>query len=253
MSGEYKLCDSSIQIVGKKLFLLAVVQLPEVQSELDKDISVGVDLGVSLAAVAAVNNSEERLSISNSILKPRLKIQKQLWAMRKALKYTKGGRGRKHKLRRLEALRGKERNFVKTANHKISFDIVQFALKNKAATIFLEDLKGYSERDKSGWVLRNWSYFELQTMIEYKAKKYGIKVVKVSPSWSSQVCHKCGCKGERPTQSEFHCHNDACKVDTINADYNAAKNIAKGGIGLEYTKEQSERIKELEYGSLVAA
>lgn len=75
----------------------------------------------------------------------------------------------------LERLKKRERNWVQTYNHKISKQIVDFAIKNKAQYINIEDLSGF---DSSQFVLRNWSYFELQQFIEYKANKYGIIVRK---------------------------------------------------------------------------
>ena len=60
--GEYKLCNSSIQIAkreGKvKLFLLLVVNIPQEHVELNKKIVVGVDLGINVPAYVATNITE---------------------------------------------------------------------------------------------------------------------------------------------------------------------------------------------------
>ena len=250
ISEEYKLCNSSIQLDGKNLYLLLVVQFDKEEVELDSKISVGVDLGISCAAVVAVNKGLKRLFIPNSIIKPRLRIQAQRRQMYKALKYAKGGRGRQKKLGKYEQIQKSERNTVKTLNHKIALEIVRFAVKNKAATIYIEDLSGISKDDKSSWILRNWSYFELQSFITYKANKYGIEVKKIKPAYTSQVCNKCRCKGERLNQSEFKCHNKDCDIDIINADYNAAKNIANSGLGYTYNEETRSYFAELSMGEL---
>lgn len=251
ISEVYKVGDSTIKIDGNKIFLFLVLQIPKEVVHLDSEIIVGVDLGLSFTAIAAVNKNLKRMYVDNSILKPRLRLQRQKQSLQKELKYVKGGRGRNKKLSRLDKVKKAESNFVKTANHKISEEIVHFALKNNAYKINLENLEGFSKNQRDSFVLRNWSYFELQTMIEYKANKYGIIVEKVSPSYTSQVCNCCGTKGERVTQSEFTCKNNKCKETNINADYNAAKNIANGGVGLTYNKETKLFFESLDYGEVV--
>lgn len=72
--------------------------------------------------------------------------------------------------------------------------------------------------------LKNWSYFDLQTKIEYKAKEAGITVVYVDPQYTSQRCSKCGyiSKENRKVQAIFCCQKCGYKA---NADYNASQNI----------------------------
>jgi transposase len=72
--------------------------------------------------------------------------------------------------------------------------------------------------------LKNWSYFDLQTKIEYKAKEQGIKVIYIKPRYTSRRCSKCGYihSDNRPTQARFICQQ--CGYEE-NADYNASINI----------------------------
>ena len=79
-------------------------------------------------------------------------------------------------------------------------------------------------------------------MIEYKAKMYGIPVILVEPEGTSYTCSKCGSTDtSRPKQAIFVCRNTSCELNRpdsegkiknrpINADYNAACNIAKKGL-----------------------
>lgn len=99
-------------------------------------------------------------------------------------------------------------------------------------------------------VLRNWSYFELQQQITYKAAQYGIEVRKVNPAYTSQTCSYCGTIGERPKQAVFICSNPDCKCHEIykknkdhclNADFNAARNIA---MSTNYTDVNSDGEKK---------
>lgn len=236
--GEYKMCNSSIQFVkrdGKpKFFLLLVVNIPQEHVELDKKIIVGVDLGINSPAYVATNVTMERKQIGRreTFLSARIAFQRRYKSLQK-MQTTAGGRGRKKKLEPLERLRKAEHNWVHTQNHLFSREVVQFAVKAHAATIHIEDLSGFG-KDNDGnaderkkFVLRNWSYYELQSMIEYKAKKYGIKVEKIRPAYTSRTCSWCGQEGFRKGEI-FICENPACKKcgEKENADYNAARNIA---------------------------
>lgn len=88
----------------------------------------------------------------------------------------------------------------------VSSRIIKFALKHNAKYINLECLKGYNINKK---ILRNWSYYELQQMITYKANKYGIIVRKINPCFTSQVCSECGITKK---DKEFHRKNLFVKV-----------------------------------------
>jgi len=238
-SESYQLQTSSIQMKkgseGAELYLLLVVNIPQDQHVLNKKIVVGVDLGINVPAYVATNCTEERKSIGDRehFLNARIAFHRRFHSFQK-LKGTTGGRGRKKKLEPLERLREKERNWVHTQNHLISRDVINFALQTKAATIQMEDLSGYGKDEEGNvkpenkFLQSRWSYFELQSMIKYKAAKCGIKVNLINPSYTSQTCSWCGQMGVRESTS-FVCQNPECKKygKDIHADYNAARNIAR--------------------------
>lgn len=239
-SGEYSFGGSSIEI-GKnnKILLHLSLEIPNKEVELDENTVVGVDLGIAVPAVCVLNNSDyakEFIGSKDDFLRVRTQLQSQRKRMQKALSLSNGGHGRKKKLQALDRLKSKESNFVQTYNHNVSKRIVDFALRNKAKYINLECLKGY---DTSDYILRNWSYYQLQSYIEYKASKYGIIVRYINPCYTSQVCSYCGHweEGQRKSQSEFECANEDCKSHEIkgglNADLNAARNIAKSTLFLD--------------------
>ena len=100
---------------------------------------------------------------------------------------------------------------------------MDFAVKNKAKYINIEDLSGFNSNQ---FILRNWSFYELQQFITYKASAYGIEVRKINPYHTSQICSCCGHweEGQRVDQAHFKCKT--CGTE-LNADFNAARNIAK--------------------------
>lgn len=236
-TNKYKLGSAAkIQLKNKKLFLLVTVDIPETKNTIIKGKVMEVDLGVVHPAYVAVNEGPERSLIGDGDA-----FQKQRDVFRRRFKelqrcqLTQGGHGRKHKTKATEMLRGKERNWVQTENHRISREIVNLAIRWKVETIHLENLKGFG-KDSDGEVetkhkrlLGRWSYFELQKDIEYKAQMAGINVEYVKPAYTSQTCHVCGERGDRMERDTFICLNTECSCygKPQDADMNAAVNIAK--------------------------
>ena len=250
LSGQYDVGGSSIQEAKNgKRFLLLVVKIPKESRTLNPDRVVGVDLGVNIPLYAALNdNTYGGLSIGSrdQFLKVRMRMAAQKRELQRNLRVaTNGGHGRKQKLQALDRLEGKERNWVHLQNHIFSKSIIEYALRNEAGAIQMERLTGFGhdrndEVDEGfKFILRYWSFFELQTMIEYKAKAAGIEVRYVDPYHTSQTCSFCGHyeKGQRVNQATFICKNPDCTkgkgkersdgtFEGINADWNAARNIA---------------------------
>ena len=234
---KYKLCAAAkIQLKDRKLFLLVMVDIPKTENLPVKGKVMGVDLGVVNPAYVAVNDGPERSRIGNgdAFQKQRDVFRRRFRELQRS-QLTQGGHGRKHKTKATEILRGKERNWVQTENHRISREIVNLASRWKVETIQMESLKGFG-KNQEGEVENNhkrllgrWSYFELQKKIEYKAAMAGIKVQYVNPAYTSQTCHVCGQRGNRIERDTFICTNPECTCynQAQNADMNAAINIAK--------------------------
>lgn len=144
--------------------------------------------------------------------------------MYKQISKSKSGKGRLNKLSAIDKLKEKRHSYNTTYNHYLSKEIIKFALDNKAGQINMEFLT--SETFKNSKLLADWSYYQLQKMVEYKAEKQGIIVKYVDPYLTSQTCCVCGHfeEGQRENQAEFICKKCNKK---LNADYNAAQNIAK--------------------------
>lgn len=224
----YKVQGSSIQFdkTGKKIILNLSLAIPKKKMELDENTVVGVDLGVAIPAVCALNNEEysrEFIGSKDDFLRVRTRIQNQKHRLQKGLKFTSGGHGRNKKLKPLKKFEDYEKNFVQAYSHMVSKHVVDFAVKHNAKYINIEDLEGYRASD---FILRNWSYYKLDQYITYKARIFGIEVRKVNPYHTSQICSCCGHweEGQRIDQSHFKCKS--CGAE-LNADFNAAKNIAK--------------------------
>ncbi len=177
-TNKYKLGSAAkIQLKNKKLFLLVTVDIPETKNTIIKGKVMGVDLGVVHPAYLAVNDGPERSLIGDGDA-----FQKQRDVFRRRFKelqrcqLTQGGHGRKHKTKATEILRGKERNWVQTENHRISREIVNLAIRWKVESIQMENLKGFGKNSegevetKHKRLLGRWSYFELQKKLNIRRK-----------------------------------------------------------------------------------
>ena len=125
----------------------------------------------------------------------------------------------------------KERNFQETMNHRYSKAIIDFAIKNNAGIIQIENLSSLVEKKRDAekgdafYFLKNWPVYSFQQKLKYKADEKGIKIIEIDPAYTSQRCFNCGHieRCNRKTQDKFKCvacgHKD-------HADRNAARNIS---------------------------
>lgn len=245
ISGEYKLGDSKIKKIDGIWYLLLNYKFKAGEKMLDPDIICGIDLGWAIPAVCGLNTGFERAFFGNSdaIKKFRTQIKSRRRKLQ-SVTTTKGGHGRKRKFKTLDSFREKESNWMQTYNHTLSKMIIDFCEKNNAGTIHMEALT--KEVKKNSFLSQYWSYYQLQQMIENKAKEKNIVVNYIDPAYTSQMCSKCGHidKENRKVQSKFKC----VKCDhELNADYNASVNIARSKNIVEKTfrgEEDKEEAKQ---------
>ena len=225
---EYKVGQSSLQFDrNNNLILNLNLDIPyKPKTEVVEGRTLGVDLGIKYPAYMCLNDDtykREHIGSIDDFLRIREQMQDRRRKLQHDLKFIKGGKGRNKKMQALDRLRDKEKNFATTYNHMISKNVVEFAKKNQCEYINMEKLT------KDGFnnaILRNWSYYQLQQYIEYKAEREGIKVRYIDPAYTSQTCARCGHidKDNRQTQEKFICTK--CGFE-LNADHNASINIAR--------------------------
>ncbi len=223
----YELCTQSElsydKVKGKFYVTFFRVENEKANDEV-KDF-LGVDLGIVNLATC----SDGEVISGEKVETYRKKI-----TARKARLQSKGSRSAK---RRLKKISKKENNFKKNTNHVISKRLVQKAKALKVG-LKLEDLNFKKQVPQKGWTKEQkdnnakrgkWTFNQLRSMIDYKAKLLGVPVLYINPAYTSQKCSKCGHTHEenRLTQSEFKC--TSCGYSE-NADLNAAINISRAAV-----------------------
>lgn len=263
ISKNYKLGQCQLSYERPKWFLSVVYSHETAERVLDENRILGADLGCVNALYASSFGNKGAFRISGEEISaferkqaamqnraPQNSMEK-IEALEKRKKekqhqarYCGEGRiGHGTKTRVAPAYQDQDKiaNFQKTINHRYSKALIDYAVKNKYGTIQMEDLSGIKEGTDYPKRLRHWTYFDLQTKIEYKAKEAGIKVVKVNPQYTSQRCSRCGFidARNRPTQEKFCCI--VCGFET-NADYNASQNLSIAGI--DRIIEETQKTKD---------
>lgn len=230
--GEYTVKDSSLikiwkydKATGKKkprFFFLMVYELPVSNIVLDPAIVCGVDLGVVVPVYCALNNGLNRLPFGTA---------EEVWAARSKFRRQRRAKQREGGRQSVNVAweqSEKEKNWVQNFYHTATRAIIKFCLRNNCGTIHMEDLSGLRKRDLGEGNERKrlmWVPSKLREMLSYKVKEYGINLVFVNPRNTSRRCSSCGYvdKDNRQSQAKFLCQHCG---EEMNADYNAAKNIA---------------------------
>lgn len=199
-----------------KFYLFQTVDIPDTDIK-DVEEFIGCDFGQTKICTLSdgTNYDSEQLK----------KVRKKYSKVRASVQ----AKGTKSSRRLLKRLSGRERRFVSINNHTIAKQIVQKA-KSENKGIAIEDLSGIRKTAKTKskvhkTELNRWSFYQLRQFLTYKARMQGVKLFVIPPAYTSQMCSCCLHIGER-NGKHFSCKNCGNIMD---ADYNAAKNIAAWG------------------------
>ena len=180
------------------------------------DTVLGIDRGIVNIAVTSNNKFFNSKPIKNVRAK---------YAYLRSKLQSKGTKSAKKLLRNISR---KEERFVSDVNHCISKEIAAMPFDMFA----IEDLNSIRVQSRTRGVeftrkLNNWSFYQLEQFLRYKAEAACKSVVTIDPRYTSQKCSNCGhiYKGNRKGHS-FKCVK--CGFQ-IHADLNAARNIANLG------------------------
>lgn len=162
--------------------------------------TMGVDLGIKIPAVCCTDENEVKFAGNGRMNKY---VRRYHNSRRKELGDTK-------KLNAIKKSKDKEQRWMKDQDHKISREIIDFAINYNVGVIRLEKLANIRKQTrksrKNNHSLSNWSFYRLASYIEYKANLVGIKVEYVNPAYTSQRCPDCG-HNHHAKDRRYHCTN----------------------------------------------
>ena len=159
------------------------IELPEANAV--HGASMGVDLGLKCPAVCYTESGAVKF-IGNG--RRNKQLRRRFASKRKKLQ-------KKGKKDAVQKLGNKENRIMADVDHKLSREIVDFAIKHNCGTIKLEKLQNIRQQArksrKNNRSLHSWSFYRLASFIEYKAALAGLNVVYVNPTYTSQICPAC--------------------------------------------------------------
>lgn len=186
IEGDYKMCTSSVQADGRKLFLLFCVDIPQQEVKLTEGKRLYATLGVMNPIICSTTDKFAKvweIGSKEEFYYRRKQIQEAIHRCQESNRYTIGGKGRKRKCQAIDRFHDKEKNYVDTKLHTYSRMLVDIAIKNRCSELVLmrqiEREEEAKEQNLKGepLILRNWSYYGLKDKIKYKADRVGIKLI----------------------------------------------------------------------------
>lgn len=194
----------------------------EIEEKEKNSYIIALDMGVK---TFIVDNTGKEYVAPKSLMKSYDKIGN----LQKRLNRKQKESNNYYKLKRkIARLYEKSENIRNDFLHKLSFNIV-----NENQVIILEDLdvKEMFANKKIAKVLGDISISKFISMLEYKAKYYGRKIIKVNRYFAStQICSNCGYRNVEV--KDLSIRKWVCpKCDSNhNRDFNAANNILDEGL-----------------------
>lgn len=195
ITSNYKLGDSKIQLMEKqeednfgkkyertKIFLLASLTFDKEPWKLDEDSICYCELDPEIPIKVRIGNKQYNIGNKEEFQYRRLGIQGAYSRIQKNLTFNNGGRGRMKKYEPLETYKNYEKDFVADKVHNYALRVIKYCLEYNCKYIYLcapkKPVGNDTEEEK--FLIRNWSYGQAQSKIEYKAARYNIEVVTYS-------------------------------------------------------------------------
>jgi len=229
---NFKMATLTYQKKNNQFWLNLVFQNPvEVMHQIptsSKDI-VGIDRGLYHIAVTSDNNFYSAQSI-------RKQRRKHLY-----VKKTLQQKGTQSAKRKLKSISGKEKRFMKDINHCITKEIVNNPQHKVFVLEKLTNIRNKRKGKKLNKLLSNWSFYQFEQFLTYKANALGKEVVYIDPHYTSQKCSSCGNTNKaNRNKSQYKCKNCGYfEHADINASYNIKRNYTISIAQLESMEQAS--------------
>ena len=111
-------------------------------------------------------------------------------------------------LRTKTRMKGKHARIMRDIAHKLSHAVVDEAVKRRASTIVVGDVRdiadGVNLGKQNNQKISGWNHGKLLSYVKYKATAEGIAVVLQNERYSSQTCPQCGNR-HKPRGRNYNC------------------------------------------------
>jgi putative transposase len=227
--GKFKAATISRERTTGRYKLNLVFELETPPQIMQDNLTVGIDRGIK--NIATLSDG------TNFSGKETNKVRRKYLFVKRALQ-KKGTWSAK---RRLKSLSGREKRFIRDANHCLTKQLVKMPFTN----FVVEDLSGIRNKrrgKKMNKLLSNWPYHQMELFLYYKLEAVGKQMHYVDARYTSQRCNRCGhiSKSNR-TKGRFGCV--LCGHEDL-ADLNASRNIRDLFLSSHSYEKQAEKVNQ---------
>lgn len=194
---DIKLSNSYCSFDGKYWYLSFGFEQKENQLELDKNLSIGIDLGIKDLAILSngdvyknINKSKEMRRLYSKLKRLQRKVSNKYDKNKVGSKFVKTNNIIKLE-KQIKLVHRRISNIRNTYNHKLTSDII----KMKPYRIVVEDLNvsGMMKNRHLSKAIGQQCFYEIRRQFDYKCKFNGIELVIADRFYpSSKTCYKCG-------------------------------------------------------------
>ena len=225
-----KLYNVRCSFDGKYWMLSFGMDVNENQVELNKDLSIGVDLGIKELAVLSngeiyknVNKSSEMRRLYKKLRRLQRKVSRKYETNKDGNKFVKTKNIIKLE-KQIRLIHRRISNIRKTYNHSLTSDIIKF----KPYRVVIEDLnvRGMMKNRHLSKAVSRQGFYEIRRQLEYKCKFNGIEIIVADRFYpSSKTCCECGCvkKDLNLSHRIYKCEECGNEIDR---DLNASINLS---------------------------
>lgn len=166
------------------------------EKNVKSNIVMGVDLGIRVPAVCVTSTNKVKFVGNGRYIRF---IERSMKARYKKLDKAKNKKA-------IKKMNHKLANIKHHLDHQYSKEIIDFAKLHNVSKIKLEKLTGIQNQMAKKRMKKEmmWSYHRLQMYVIQKAEITGIKVIQVSPKFTSRRCPQCG-KYNKPLGRDYIC------------------------------------------------
>lgn len=192
-----KYYDTRCSYDGKYWYLSVVIKQEENQLELNKDLSIGIDLGVTKLAVLStgevyhnINKSKEMLRLKKKLKRLQRQYSRKREMNKQGTEYVKTKNIIKLE-KQIKLVYRRITNIRRNYNHHLTSDVI----KQRPYRVVIEDLnvKGLMKNRHMSRAIGEQCFYDIRHQFEYKCEKHGIELV-LADRWypSSKICSCCG-------------------------------------------------------------
>ena len=175
--------------------LIVIYEVADAEILPDNGRYLSIDLGLHNLMTCYDNSGKsfipgrKYLAITHRYDKEIARVQSQ-WSRVQSKKDVKYPKPSKHLLKLYEA----KRHAVKDYLHKVTRYVADYCKANRVNSVVIGDITGIRKDNdlgsKNNQQLHSLPYAQIYTMLEYKLKLYGIRLIKQEESYSSQCSPK---------------------------------------------------------------